>query len=205
MKTILLLLLFIFGNCMYFKVHVPGKFPYEKQKDITNLVIIENKTGKSKFITFDPFFLTWIFFSKEYENEYGSVSKLLLEELERNSDIYFPTDRVLEIQINKFSINSNDRCGYNVINGVMEVQVKNPKQPNLLLDYKIEKKINSAVTDCVTFLSFVSILGTAWYIPYVGFRGMKSDQVDYVGRFMLDDFFDKLVEAIESENKKPKK
>ncbi|MDV6236509.1 hypothetical protein CH379_012815 [Leptospira ellisii] len=137
------------------------------------------------------------------ENEYGSVKTLIERELDRNREEY-KTDKRIGIQIRDFELKTTDHCIESVSGIRLNVEVIDLKSKEKLLDFRHEDKIESNVTDCYFTLATGTILGWLVYMPYLGFRGNREDQLNFLGRVALLEFFEMLKQSLAQKTLPPK-
>ncbi|RHX90143.1 hypothetical protein [Leptospira stimsonii] len=202
-------LLSFFLNCIAIRVYISekgtdafdiGNVDTIPHFEIPNLnphfeVIESPETSRFLFATRDPslFFLA----PRKLENEYGSVKTLIQRELDRNRDDY-KTDRRFKIHIKNFELKTIDRCFYGSTTSVkLEIDVNRVEKDEKNLDFRFEDSIDSNVTDCNFALATGTIVGWLIYMPYLGFRGNREDQLNQLGRIALLDFSEKLKSYVE--------
>lgn len=202
-------LLSFFLNCISIRVYVPKKgtnafdignvdlIPqFAIPKNNPHFEVIESpETGRFPFATRDPslFFLA----PKKLENEYGSIKTLIQRELDRNREDY-KTDQNFRILIQNFELKTIDRCFYGSTTSVkLEIDVNNTSKDANVLHFRFEDSIESNVTDCNFTLSTATIVGWLIYLPYLGFRGNREDQLNQLGRIALLEFSEQLKSYLE--------
>ncbi|AOP36063.1 hypothetical protein A0128_12545 [Leptospira tipperaryensis] len=212
-KKILLLfypfLFFFFLNCIAIRVYIPkkgtnafdiGNVDTIPQFAVPNIhpsfeVIESPETTRYLFAIRDPslFFLA----PRKLENEYGSVKTLIQRELDRNRDEY-KTDRRFKIHIKNFELKTEDHCFFGSTTSVkLEIDVNRVEKEEKILDFRFEDSIDSNVTDCNFALATGTIVGWLIYMPYLGFRGNREDQLNQLGRIALLEFSEKLKSSVE--------
>lgn len=193
---------FLFVACTSIKVHVPRSLPephmiQENWLELKSLAITSPyfltsdievefpSEAPDKFATYQDIYTTWTGWGEHYSNLYGSVSRLLMKEFRDNPDEFPGKHRVL---VTKFRLESLDHCTYNEV--VVELEAEVHSQGNVW-NYKYKDGIESRVTDCMATLATLPILaGWILYLPYIGHRGNREDQLNQMGRVALLDFLE---------------
>ncbi|WP_246057556.1 hypothetical protein [Leptospira gomenensis] len=137
------------------------------------------------------------------ENEYGSVKTLIERELDRNREEY-KTDKKIEIRILDFELKTTDRCIESVSSVRLNVEAIDSESKQKIFDFRHEDNIESNVTDCYFTLATGTVLGWLVYMPYLGFRGTREDQLNFLGRAALLEFFEVLKRSLIQKNLSPK-
>ncbi|TGJ99790.1 hypothetical protein EHO59_17905 [Leptospira semungkisensis] len=150
-----------------------------------NLEIEYSGEDPKRFVFFDDVFTGWTGWGRDYENLYGPLTKLLAKEFKDNKDEYFGKTKIL---IRKFKLESVDHCTYNSVNVEFEADVLSN---GTSWHYDFKDGIESRVTDCMAVLATLPVL-TGWiiYLPYIGHRGNREDQLNQIGRVAMIDFFE---------------
>ncbi|EKS07703.1 hypothetical protein QMM42_02025 [Leptospira santarosai] len=202
--SVILLFLFSFVNCIAIRVYVPKKGNISHNVDNSdtiprldpNFEVLESPTLKNEtFAIRKPslFFLA----PEKLENEYGSVGTVIARELDQNRNDY-KTDQKYKIHIKNFELKTIDRCFFGSKTEVkLNIEVVNPVNKKNVLDFQYEDSIDSNVTDCHFTLATVTVLGWLVYLPYLGFRGNREDQLNQLGKTALLEFFEKLKITLE--------
>ncbi|MBM9501377.1 hypothetical protein JWG44_14060 [Leptospira sp. 201903071] len=213
-SKIIVLFLFLFTftffiSCISIRVYIPQKgtdvfdignvdtIPhFAVPRENPNFEVIESQeTNGSAFATRDPslFFLA----PRKLENEYGSVKTLILRELDRNRKDY-KVDQKYKILIKNFELKTNDRCFFGSMTAVnLEIDVIRSAREEKILEFHFEDSIDSNVTDCNFTLATATIVGWLIYMPYLGFRGNREDQLNQLGRIALLEFSERLKSSLE--------
>lgn len=199
---ILIFLLFVSFGCVSIKVHVPRTVPepHMIQEDwwelkslaitspyfLTSDIEVEFPGEEpAKFVRFDDVFTSWTGYGIDYSNLYGPVSRLLQKEFRDYPDEYPGKHKVT---IRKFRLESLDHCTYNEVIVEFEAEVRSEGN---LWEYKFRDGIESRATDCMAFVSTLPLLaGWIIYLPYLGHRGNREDQLNQMGRVALLDFLE---------------
>ncbi|WP_243394664.1 hypothetical protein [Leptospira adleri] len=202
--TCFILCFLFFSGCISIRVYVPKKgteaFDIGNVDTIPQLatpgknpnfeVIESPENSRLVFATRDPslFFLA----PRNLENEYGSIKTLIMRELDRNRSEY-KTDQNLKIIVKNFELKTDDRCFRGSTTSVrLEIELKRAEKDETVLDFRFEDSIDSNVTDCNFTLSTATVVGWLIYLPYLGFRGNREDQLNQLGRIALLEFSEKL-------------
>ncbi|MCG6193933.1 hypothetical protein LFX25_11830 [Leptospira sp. FAT2] len=126
------------------------------------------------------------------ENEYGSIGVLLRRELDRNRNDY-KTNGKYRIFVKDFELKTDDHCFSGSVTGVkLAIEVTDLSKNTSVLDFQYADSIESNVTDCHFTLATATIVGWLIYMPYLGFRGNREDQLNQLGRTALLEFSEKL-------------
>ncbi|AVV50995.1 hypothetical protein [Leptospira santarosai] len=200
--SVTLLFLFSFVSCIAIRVYVPKKGNISYDVDNSNTIqrpdfeVIESPMLKNEtFAIRKPslFFLA----PEKLENEYGSVGAVISRELDQNRNDY-KTDQKYKIHIKNFELKTIDRCFFGSKTEVkLNIEVVNPVNKKNVLDFQYEDSIDSNVTDCHFTLATVTVLGWLVYLPYLGFRGNREDQLNQLGKTALLEFSEKLKITLE--------
>ncbi|WP_061298245.1 hypothetical protein [Leptospira borgpetersenii] len=207
---IISLFLFSFISCIAIRVYVPkkGNISYEVGDLDTiphldsnlNFEVIESPTLKNEtFAIRKPslFFLA----PEKLENEYGSVGTVIAKELDQNRNDY-KTDQKYKIHIKDFELKTVDHCFFGSETEVkLNIEVVNLTKKENVLYFQYEDSIASNVTDCHFTLATATVLGWLIYLPYLGFRGNREDQLNQLGKTALLEFFEKLKITLEQSSK----
>ncbi|RHX84610.1 hypothetical protein DLM78_16990 [Leptospira stimsonii] len=198
-----------FLNCIAIRVYIPKKgtdafdignidtIPqFAEPKENPNFEVIESpESTQYVFATRKPS----LFFAAttKLKNEYGSIKTLIQRELDRNREDY-KTDQNFRILIQNFELKTIDRCFYGSTTSVkLEIDVNNTSKDANVLHFRFEDSIESNVTDCNFTLSTATIVGWLIYLPYLGFRGNREDQLNQLGRIALLEFSEQLKSYLE--------
>ena len=197
-NLLILLLLLFYSSCTVINVYVPGYQAgntTEKSSLQNNFFAIEDKQQNEYFAQIDPF-LFGIFYKQKYSNLPGNTKQLLAYELKRNQQKYNLLPRKgqkLLLQINEFQLQAVDHCSKNISSVKLHIQTFIVGETQPLLDFTFEDHIDSLTSDCYTLASSLPLfLGWIWYMPYLGFRGDREDQLNTLGRLALLKYFEKL-------------
>ncbi|PJZ55792.1 hypothetical protein [Leptospira barantonii] len=211
--SILSLILFSFLNCISVRVYIPKKGT--DAYDVGNLdtflhLAVPNSNPhfeieESPELKYGPFAhrIPSLFFlsPKKLENEYGSVGTIIARELDRNRNDY-KTNQKYKILVKGFELKTDDSCFYgNITNVKLDIDVLHSEKKENLLNFHFEDSIESNVTDCNFVLASGTIVGWLIYMPYLGFRGNREDQLNQLGRTALLEFSEKLKSALEQSAK----
>ncbi|MDF3819890.1 hypothetical protein P3G55_08275 [Leptospira sp. 96542] len=182
-----LFLSFVFISCgISLRVYrpFPNESPFEyitKQEKIE--IYIKNENTESMAL-YDGYF----FEPESLKNEYGPLSYLIRKEFSMRKERYpLLLERGGRIEVDEFTLISLDRCTKNRTWVEMKARVQIKGEP--VKDYFYYDEIDSKVTNCYLLGSSSLILPLLWYLPYNGFRGNREDQMNQLGRNVLDDFF----------------
>jgi len=198
MKAILYSCVLLFSCGLNFKVHVPGEFPIKNPINLDDKLEIVEKKETNHFAFIDPIFIVNFIYKKKYFNEHGTLPELLKEEFTRNHSIYFSKNSEYLINIEDFELKSIDGCFTNKAFVRFKADVKDRKTTKEILEFNFEKELISYSSDCTAIFSTLSVVGILWYVPYLGFRGTKQDQMEYLGKYALTEFFMNLREKLET-------
>ncbi len=200
-KLLLLFLIFL-EACVSIKVYVPRTLPEPhmiqenwlelKSLALTSLYFLESDIevefadeNPAKVAYFDDFFTGWTGWGKDYNNLYGPVSRLLQKEFRDHPEDYPGKHKVT---ITKFKLESIDHCYYNEVNVEFEADIRSEGR---LWNYKFKDGIESRVTDCMGLVSSLPLMaGWIIYLPYIGHRGNREDQLNQLGRVAILDFLE---------------
>ncbi|EMY77976.1 hypothetical protein LEP1GSC060_1713 [Leptospira weilii serovar Ranarum str. ICFT] len=198
--------LFCCTSCISIRVYVPKKGNSTDTNDPGNLDTIPHpnphfEVFESPTLRKETFAIrkASLFFlaPEKLENEYGSVGTVIARELDFNQEDY-KTDEKYKIHINDFELKTEDRCFFGSKTEVkLKVEVLDLKKNENVLDFQYNDSIDSNVTDCHFTLATVTILGWLIYMPYLGFRGNREDQLNQLGRTALLEFSEKLKSVLE--------
>ncbi|AXR61858.1 hypothetical protein [Leptospira mayottensis] len=207
------LFLFSFVSCIAIRVYVPrkGSIAYDVSNLDTiphlavpnpnlNFEVLESPTLKNEtFAIRKPslFFLA----PEKLENEYGSIGTVIARELDRNRNDY-KTDQKYKIYIKDFELKTIDHCFFGSETEVkLNIEVVNLTKKENVLDFQYKDSISSNVTDCHFTLATTTVLGWLIYLPYLGFRGNREDQLNQLGKTALLEFSEKLKITLEQSSK----
>lgn len=189
-------LLFSSSSCVTVKIYAPDTASKDRPENPkTDFFQIRSEVS-DKMVYYSPVWFTSLFYSKEYENEYGNAEKLISEELRRNSHLYSRSR--LNISVLKFSFKNTDSCSFSRSEADVEISVKDSSGAELL-NYKNTESVKTYISDCSNVLYTLSIFGMLWYVPYFAGKGTRQDQLDYLGRKSLLEFFTQLKEKLNNE------
>lgn len=113
-------------------------------------------------------------------NGTGSLEALIRQKVAQNPGAFLAAGSPLELEIVEFELVSKERWLSARSSARLRAIVR--RGTNAPREFFFEETIDSHVTDTVTLLSTVSLVGWLWYAPYLGFRGTIVDQLDYLGR-----------------------
>ncbi|MEM7182267.1 MAG: hypothetical protein AAF518_15235 [Spirochaetota bacterium] len=194
----ILLLLLLYSSCTVINVYVPGYQVSKTGRDSfveNNFFEIQSKQSKENFAQIDPF-LFGMFYSKEYPNLKGDIKQLLSYEFVRNEQNYnllAKKGKKLLVIVNDFQLKSTDHCSKNISTVKLNIQTFTTDEKKPILNFSFEDNIDSLTGDCYTLASSVPLfLGWIWYMPYLGFRGDREDQLNALGRLALLKYFARL-------------
>ncbi|WP_061249925.1 hypothetical protein [Leptospira alstonii] len=204
--SIVSFVLFCFTNCISIRVYVPkkgnvaGTYEPENLDTIPNpnphFEVLESPTlRKETFAIRNPslFFLA----PDQLKNEYGSIGTVIARELDFNKEDY-KTNEKYKIHIQDFELKTEDSCFFGSKTEVkLNVEVWSFTKNENVLDFQYNDSIDSNVTDCHFTLATITILGWLIYMPYLGFRGNREDQLNQLGRTALLEFSEKLKSVLE--------
>lgn len=183
-KIFTLVFYFYLVNCNSLMIYVPHKgpqnyVPYPSNPSIDlKISVPENK--EIYFASSNAIFMT-----KNIKNLYGDFSYLLQRDILIYPELYFKNGSIpkkIEITINKFDFNNNDKCFSNSVELDFEASiVSDGKQKQI----SFKKNYNTLVTDCVTTVSIITIFPLIWYIPYIGWKGNREDQFNSIGKNLM--------------------
>ncbi|MDX1957959.1 MAG: hypothetical protein SFU98_05270 [Leptospiraceae bacterium] len=200
-KTLILLglVLILETSCINFKVYVPGEFPIPENALAQGKTLQIVGSEDYAFIAhIEPFFLTSFFYKKKYRNYFGTLEEILQEEFIRNQKIYFHKYSNLKVTVKDYDLRSQDGCFRNKASIRFHAIVEEQNSNSVILEFNQEKEMLSYSSDCNGFLTGVTIVGLLWFVPYIGFRGTKQEQMEYLGKGMLRDFFEELQIKVKS-------
>ncbi|TGM07092.1 hypothetical protein EHQ76_05385 [Leptospira barantonii] len=211
--SILSLVLFSFLNCISVRVYIPKKgtdaFDVGNLDTIPHLAVPNSnphfEIEESLELKYGPFAnripSLFVLSPRRLNNEYGSVGTMIARELDRNRNDY-KTNQKYTIFINSFELKTEDFCfGGNNTSVKLDIDVLNLEKKENLLNFHFEDSIESNVTDCNFVLATGTIVGWLIYMPYLGFRGNREDQLNQLGRTALLEFSEKLKFALEKSAK----
>ncbi|WP_411821648.1 hypothetical protein [Leptospira sp. 'Mane'] len=210
-KLHLLLIITFFSGCIALRVYVPHSSPesldpfrgsteeIRTESPINSKTIspitVEDKTDNGEiFGRRSPslFFLS----PRTLENHYGTLSQLIEREIALNPNLYHTKEKY-KITIHQFSLLANDVCYKNVTSVDLHITVESQKSKKQILDFNHSDKLESRVTDCMFTLATAPVfLGWVAYLPYIGFRGTREDQLNQMGRIAVLAFFVRLKESL---------
>lgn len=198
------------ANCISVRVYIPKKgtdaYDIGNLDTFPHLAILNPnphfEIEESPELKYGPFAnrIPSLFFlsPKRLENEYGSVGMVIARELDRNRNDY-KTNQKYKILIKDFQLKTDDSCfSGNKTEVKLDIDVFHSEKNANLLNFHFEDSIESNVTDCNFTLATVTIVGWLIYMPYLGFRGNREDQLNQLGRTALLEFSEKLKFALEN-------
>jgi len=207
-KICLLLILFYFSGCIAIRVYIPHSSPNSSdplkgytenvskepssESKVTNpfFTIVDETTNAEVFARRSP--SLFVFAPRELKNQYGSLPKLIEKEIELNPNDY-PSNDKYKIKIHTFSLLADDVCYKNITSVDLHITVESEKSKKQILDFTFSDTLESRVTDCTFTLATAPVfLGWIAYMPYIGFRGNREDQLNQMGRIAVLKFFEKL-------------
>ncbi|TGN14704.1 hypothetical protein [Leptospira ilyithenensis] len=184
---LLISVLFLFFSECGISIRVYRPFPEEAPFELVTfdkkLTIITPNENLQRFALYDGYFVS----ADDLYNEYGSLSYLIQKEISIRKSRYPGLFQGAKIEITKFQLESLDKCFSNEVHVKMSalVQVGRGKASN----FEYEDKIDSNVTNCYLLGSSLTVVPLIWYVPYMGFRGNRQDQLNQLGRNALEAFF----------------
>lgn len=200
--------LFYFSGCIAIRVYVPHSSPNSSDplRGVTENIssdlstanqptpsfftIEDGTTNAEVFARRSPslFFLA----PKEFQNQYGSLPKLIEREIDLNPKDYQSNEKY-KIKIHTFSLLADDVCYKNITSVELHITAELEKSKKQFLDFRYSDTLESRVTDCTfTLASAPLFLGWIIYMPYLGFRGNREDQLNQMGRIAMIKFFENL-------------
>ncbi|BDA80840.1 hypothetical protein LPTSP3_g37700 [Leptospira kobayashii] len=161
----------------------PEEAPFELVVPEKKLTIVTPNENLQRFAMYDGYFVS----ADDLPNEYGSLNYLIQKEISIRKSRYPGLFQGGKIEITKFQLESLDRCYSNEVHVKMSAlaQVGRGKASN----FEYEDKIVSHVTNCYLLGSSLTIVPLIWYVPYMGFRGNRQDQLNQLGRNAIEAFF----------------
>jgi len=123
----------------------------------------------------------YLFRERPLANRYGSLVPILKREVFRNPRRYplVHSGFIREVRIQTFHLESVDSCWTNRVSLELRVEILEEYRKRGI---KYRDEIVSHVTDCFLIGSSVTLIPLLWYIPYLGFRGNREDQLNQLGR-----------------------
>ncbi|MCE9500149.1 MAG: hypothetical protein K8R21_06585 [Leptospira sp.] len=170
-----------------------------------NKIKIEFHDESKTFAELKPTLL-YLFYKKKYPNEYGGLISILKEGILYStglSGFMEEKDTNLEINISKFRLQADDKCYKNLTDVEFSAKVFliQKKKRTEILDYNYSDSIESKVTDCFAVLSSLPVfLGWFVYLPYIGFRGNREDQMNLIGNNAVQGFLANLEISLTNSN-----
>jgi hypothetical protein len=171
----------------------PKENPYELVNTFPKVTIVIPEVLPDRFAYYEPYLFTTKglpLFGVEYDlqNEYGSLSYLIRKELSiRPGNYPLLLAEGGKIEIKEFHFGSKDHCFSNDVDIKIKAEIQIGRRK--LESFEYADQIHSYVTDC--YLSFHSVLVVPmiWYMPYIGYRGNREDQLNHLGRNAIEAFF----------------
>ncbi|WP_411821471.1 hypothetical protein [Leptospira sp. 'Mane'] len=182
---VLSLFLFLFQCGISIRVYrpFPEEAPFGLLVPDKKLIITTPNENLQRFAVYDGFFVN----ADDLSNEYGSLNYLIQKEISIRKSRFPGFAEGGTIEVTKFQLESTDRCHSNLVYVRMSATVQSGRGKPSRFDY--EDKINSNVTNCYLTGSIITAVPLIWYVPYMGFRGTRQDQLNQLGRNALEAFF----------------
>ncbi|TGN19628.1 hypothetical protein [Leptospira idonii] len=162
----------------------PEEILFERVRPIPNVTVTVPAGYETKLGIYDGYF----FNPDDLVNEYGHLSYLIRKDLSIRGE-RFP--RLIreggKIQVTDFLLESKDDCSSNLVQVRLRASVQIGKEKPEVFDYK--DRIESHVTNCFHVFSTVTLVPLLWYVPYMGYRGNREDQINQLGRNVMEEFF----------------
>lgn len=205
-KLIFIFLLFMIVSCIQINVYVPGYIHHNpvEQPPPQKYYQIHYRSQTNHFAEIDPMIFD-LFYDKKYDNLQGRLEVLIDKELQRNAEKYrsfLIGNEELIIDIDHFLLKSSDYCSNNISQVELKIQTSRTGQPDNNFSFHYHDEIDSLTGDCYTIaVSLPLFLGWVWYMPYLGFRGNREDQLNQLGRIALIQYFQELEKYLERRNR----
>jgi len=196
-------ILVILASCISVKIYVPEKeekisISQERpEKKSARFSIVQNYQAPDYFST-SSFMIFW---KSKHQNFYGTIPELIGGEIEKHPEKYLKRLKDKEsylIRVNHFHLNSDDKCTKNIVDVELDIDVfklhtANDKPQTPDFSFKHKDEINSMVSFCTsTWSTALIFIPWIWYMPYLGYRGDREDQLNHLGRVAFGNFFEDL-------------